>query len=165
MTPQWPAILAADSDSLAQRTFSLVAHCRSVVQYATEHPSRKASAHWVRDLALQTEEVVTKLMDRQMSLLEAHAGQVSETSSSSVTARAQKALGQISLSPLPSTLPTCHPLALQGSTEENKIRIRWRDQRASPYKSWRPGPAVEAVQAALTACGDPAVASVRVAGA
>jgi hypothetical protein len=70
MTTQWPAATAADPDSIADQTFTLLAHCRAVAQYATENPSRKASAPWVRDFALQAARAVKKLIDQQMTLPE-----------------------------------------------------------------------------------------------
>jgi hypothetical protein len=124
MTTQWPAATAADPDSIADQTFTLLAHCRAVAQYATENPSRKASAPWVRDFALQAARVVKKLIDQRMTL--------PEPSGKSMTPRAQETpswVQQASPNPLPqvASAPTPEPSrlshAMLAGAEENKVRI------------------------------------------
>lgn len=64
MAPPWPKIGDADPTSLAHQAYTLQAHCSEVMQFASEHPTRKANTQYVRSLAQITGTVVTKLMDQ-----------------------------------------------------------------------------------------------------
>jgi hypothetical protein len=62
----WPQLGASDPDSLADQAYTLQAHCRQVVQFANEHPTRRPPAIYVSELAQVTNLVLTKLLDQRL---------------------------------------------------------------------------------------------------
>ena len=66
MAPQWPQIRESDPDCLAQQALTLQVHCTAIMQFAVEHPTRKADAQYVRNLAQMTNLVVTKLINKRL---------------------------------------------------------------------------------------------------